>query len=259
MKKQIIELLQISNVSYYRWRKTPKREGDNKPPKIFDLLEKYFTEQELQEFLDTGKISKFEIIEEFKMILQGSKWDYLEFINKYLKFSNNFDVFTDYYYRFLVYIDALQNNPNRSDVKFQNIFKLNDALPSFLINNNFTHLNESEVYKLQEKIRQINSLDQNTTNFILLNISNDFQLLAQQQTGIQFSDEYRKQSVIHTLMFCIYKYHPDLAYEEKINLLGSVVGMDASIVFDKIQWKIIEVECTKVIEAIKTYKWNKNG
>lgn len=252
MKKQIIELLQISNVSYYRWKKAPKREGDNKPPKIFELLEKYFTEQELQEFLDTGKISKFEIIEEFKMLLLGSKLDYLDFINKYLKHSNDFDVFTDYYYRFFVYINTIQHSPKRSDIKFQNIFQLSDALPSFLINNSFTHLNESEVYKLQEKIRQINSLNQNTTNFILLNISNDFQLLAQQQTGIQFSDEYRKQSIIHSLMFCIYKYHPNLDYEEKINLLGSVLGMDASIVFDKIQWKIIEVERTKIIEAIKT-------
>ncbi len=140
MKKQIIELLQISNVSYYRWKKAPKREGDNKPPKIFELLEKYFTEQELQEFLDTGEISKFEMLEDFKMLLQGSKLDYLGFVTKDLKHSNKFDFFTDFYYRFLVYIDVIRHSPNESDIEYQNIFQINDALPSFLINNSFTHI-----------------------------------------------------------------------------------------------------------------------
>lgn len=241
--------MDISKPSYYVW----KRQG--RP--IFKLLETYFSKEELQEFLETGKISKFEIVEEFKMILQGSKLDYLDFVTKHLKHSNEFDFFTDFYYRFLVYIYTLQNNPNRSDVEFQNIFQLNDALPSFLINHSFTHLNELEAYQLQYKVRQINNMDQNTTNFILLSISNDFQSLTQ-QTNIQFSDEYRKQSIIHLLMFCIYKYHPKLDYEEKVKLLGSVIGMDASIVFDKMQWKIIEVKHNKIIEAIKTYSAGAN-
>lgn len=240
------KLFGFSTQTYFNWKK------EQRP--ILALLTKYISKNELEEFLETGRISKFEIIEEFKWLLQGSKLDYLEFINKHLKHSNEFDFFTDFYYRFLVYIHTLQNNPNCADVEFQNIFQLNDALPSFLINNSFTHLNELEAYKLQYKVRQINSLDQNTTNFILLNISNDFQLLAQQQTGIQFSDEYRKQSIIHLLMFCIYKYHPKLDYEEKVKLFGSVIGMDASIVFDKMQWKIIEVQHNKIIEAIKAYK-----
>jgi hypothetical protein len=51
MKKQICELLEISPASYYRWR--GKRKG-------LILLEKYFTEKDLDEFLRTGKISKME-------------------------------------------------------------------------------------------------------------------------------------------------------------------------------------------------------
>lgn len=247
--KIMTDLFQFSRQSWNNWKK------EERP--IIALLEKYFTKEDLEEFLETGRISKFEIIEEFKWLLQGSKLDYLEFINKHLKHSNKFDFFTDFYYRFLVYIHTLQNNPKHSDVEFQNIFQLNDALPSFLINHSFTHLNELEAYQLQYKVRQINNMDQNTTNFILLSISNDFQSLTQ-QTNIQFSDEYRKQSIIHLLMFCIYKYHPNLDYEEKINLLGRVVGMDASIVFDKMQWKIIEVKHNKIIEAIKTYSAGTN-
>lgn len=255
MKKQIIELLQISNVSYYRWRKSPKREGDNKPPKIFDLLEKYFTEQELQEFLDTGKISKFEILEEFKALLQGSKFDYLAFVTKYLQHTNKFDVFTDFYYRFLVYISDLRSQPKDSDIEFQNIFQLNDALPSFLINNSFAHLSELEMYQLQFKVRQINQMDQNTTNLILLSISNDFLSLVQQNG--QISEDYRKLSVLHSFMFCIYKYHPNLDYEGKVKLLGRVLGVDGSMVyevFEKITWKTAEAEYSKIVESIKQVK-----
>lgn len=256
MKKQIIELLQISNVSYYRWRKSPKREGDNKPPKIFDLLEKYFTEQELQEFLDSGEISKFEILEEFKALLQGSKFDYLAFVTKYLKHSNEFDFFTDFYFRFLVYIGNLRNQPIDSDIEFQNIFQLNDALPSFLINNSFAHLSELEMYQLQFKVRQINRMDQNTTNLILLSISNDFLSFMQPTMGT-ISDDNRKLSVLHSLMFCIYKYHPNLDYEGKVKLLGRVLGVDGSMVFEvfeKITWKTAEAEYGKIVESIKQVK-----
>ncbi|MDD3497848.1 MAG: hypothetical protein PHH92_10740 [Aliarcobacter skirrowii] len=53
MKEAIKKLLDISDVSYYRWKK-------ERP--IFDLLETYFTKDELNEFLETGKIEKFEAI-----------------------------------------------------------------------------------------------------------------------------------------------------------------------------------------------------
>ncbi len=60
MKKQILELKQISDVSYYRWKKSPKQKDKKEAPKIFSLLEKYFTEQDLEEFLETGSISRLE-------------------------------------------------------------------------------------------------------------------------------------------------------------------------------------------------------
>lgn len=239
--------MDISKPSYYVW----KRQG--RP--IFKLLETYFSKEELQEFLDTGKISKFEILEEFKALLQGSKFDYLAFVTKYLQHTNKFDVFTDFYYRLLIYISDLRSQPKDSDIEFQNIFQLNDALPSFLINNSFAHLSELEMYQLQFKVRQINQIDQNTTNLILLSISNDFLSLVQQNG--QISEDYRKLSVLHSLMFCIYKYHPNLSHDEKVKLLGRVLGVDASMVyevFEKITWKTAEAEYGKIVESIKQVK-----
>lgn len=242
------KLFGFSTQTYFNWKK------EQRP--ILTLLAQYIPKNDLEEFLETGKVSKFEMVEEFKMLLQGAKLDYLGFLTKNLKHSNKLDVFTDFYYRFLVYTNEIRNNPKDSDIEFQNIFQLNDALPSFLIKNNFTNLNEMEMYKLQYKIRQINHMDQNTTNLILLNISNDFQFLVKQTIG-QISDEYRKSGIIHSLMFCIYKYHPNLNYEEKIKLLGKVLNTDAIMifeVFEKILWKSIEVEYDKIVEAIKAYR-----
>lgn len=50
-RKLVSTLLGISEKSYYRWKEERK---------IFKLLEKYFTNKDIQEFLETGKIQKFE-------------------------------------------------------------------------------------------------------------------------------------------------------------------------------------------------------
>lgn len=51
MKKEICDLLNISEVSYYRWKKERK---------IFSLLEKYFSKEDLEEFLKHGVVTKLE-------------------------------------------------------------------------------------------------------------------------------------------------------------------------------------------------------
>jgi len=50
MKDYICKLLGISTASYYRWK-------EERP--IISLLEKYFTKEELEEFLETGEITSF--------------------------------------------------------------------------------------------------------------------------------------------------------------------------------------------------------
>ena len=57
MIQKILNILDISKPSYYVW----KRQG--RP--IFNLLEFYFSKDDLQEFLDTGKIAKQELIRNY--------------------------------------------------------------------------------------------------------------------------------------------------------------------------------------------------
>lgn len=55
MKKEICKLLDISDVSYYRWKQ-------DRP--IIPFLEKYFTDLEITEFIESGKIERLELIKD---------------------------------------------------------------------------------------------------------------------------------------------------------------------------------------------------
>lgn len=80
MKKQITELMQISDVSYYRWKKSPKQKDKKEAPKIFSLLEYAFSEQELDEYLSTGKIQELDDFKNFKNSDEYSLFkEFLEF------------------------------------------------------------------------------------------------------------------------------------------------------------------------------------
>jgi hypothetical protein len=50
----IVKILDISKNSYWNYKKQERP--------IISLLEKYFTKEELEEFLSTGKIENFELI-----------------------------------------------------------------------------------------------------------------------------------------------------------------------------------------------------
>lgn len=51
-EQSIVNLMQFSRNTYYVWKR------ENRP--IISLLEKYFTKENLEEFLQSGKIDKFE-------------------------------------------------------------------------------------------------------------------------------------------------------------------------------------------------------
>lgn len=55
------KLFGFSTQTYFNWKKDSK----TKRP-IISLLEKYFSKDDLQEFLDTGKVAKYEKMSEGK-------------------------------------------------------------------------------------------------------------------------------------------------------------------------------------------------
>ncbi|WP_152059383.1 hypothetical protein, partial [Aliarcobacter butzleri] len=53
------KILEVSEKSYYRWKSKDH-------PVLINLIEKYFSDDDLEEFFSTGKIKKFEEFEDLK-------------------------------------------------------------------------------------------------------------------------------------------------------------------------------------------------
>ena len=60
-EKIMVDLFDFSPPTYYRWTKHEKR-------KIFDLLDYAFTNEELEEYLNTGKIIRVEKEKDFLIV-----------------------------------------------------------------------------------------------------------------------------------------------------------------------------------------------
>lgn len=59
--KLISEILEVSERTIFRWKKENKL--------VTDLLDKYFTDEDLIEFINTRKINKFELCSDFSYII----------------------------------------------------------------------------------------------------------------------------------------------------------------------------------------------
>jgi len=80
MREMIIKLIGgISEQSYYRWKKETH-------PLLINLLEKYFDEKDLEEFIQTGKIEKFE-----KTNIKETEMEIFFADNGFFKILNKFD------------------------------------------------------------------------------------------------------------------------------------------------------------------------
>jgi len=242
-------ILGCSVSGFYKWKKQNRL--------IISLLQEYFSDSDLLEWVKDQKITKLELVKDFEMILFGSKLDYIKFVNENLVLSLKHNLFTDLYYQFLVYIDNMQRS---EDIEISKSWTVGDAIPGFFIKHSIAADKEDEIYKLQYKFGIVNHFDQNMSNFIRLSLSRDMLPLVTNNTGshIEISELYRKSAVYHALLFNIYKSHPELDYKEKMKFLLELIvpgfkEEDADIIFEK-NWKHLEVDFDKFVVKIKNAK-----
>lgn len=72
------KILEVSEKSYYRWKSKDH-------PILINLIEKYFSDDDLEEFFTTGKIKKFEEFEDLKTLYTIAIKAYFCFSEKLLK------------------------------------------------------------------------------------------------------------------------------------------------------------------------------
>ncbi len=87
-----------SNTTFYNWKKDPKR-------KIIKFIEKYFTKKELEEFLETGKIDKFEGLKATNNFLASYKNKYFNFLHEKMSRINSLSEYQlQFYFSYLFFI-----------------------------------------------------------------------------------------------------------------------------------------------------------
>lgn len=123
MKKETIEnLYGNSEASYYRWKK------EKRP--IISLVEKYFYEEELIEFIETGKISRMEILlkihqQEYSSLTILNQLKYLEINNSIIKHNA---ILADYAYFIYQQLFEFNEKLNLEKLKIKYIIHKNTVL-----------------------------------------------------------------------------------------------------------------------------------
>ena len=141
-RKLVSNLLGISEKSYYRWK-------ENRA--IFKLLEMYFSDKNIEEFLNTGKIQKFEnitfVMDKYLFQLQTTYLNSFIESQSLLNEAHVHDEFRDFYFNFLT-------NFGKIDFPFNiNILGIQSLLTHYLFQYQTQKIKENlKIDKINEKL-----------------------------------------------------------------------------------------------------------
>lgn len=117
------KILEVSEKSYYRWK--------SKDHKILiSLIEKYFSDAELEEFILTGRINRLEKENIQNDFFSKYKNIYFNYIKKFGLIINLEEEVQEYYFKYLFFIKNnyekfnIHNNPfSASAIEFSFMYK----------------------------------------------------------------------------------------------------------------------------------------
>lgn len=190
MKKDELfsKLFEFSIPSYYNWKK------ENRP--IIKLLEKYFSNEDLEEFLEKDKIHKFDLFDK-----------YMEEKKKKINLYSEFISTNDYY--------GIDEEEIESFLKILNNYDINKSFfTNYLKDINsikivFEHMIEKNMVTLFEEIVDIL-------------ISTDFKIIVE-LNWYSIREEERYNTVRQYVKFNIFKYKKDLTYIEQDDIYMEIM------------------------------------
>lgn len=238
-------LLEISENSYYRWKKKDH-------VKLIKLIEQYFTDSEIEEFLDTGKINKFDNLNKYSLSSCINFLNKLSFLNQKLDFfkddleskdkdyflSKCYDDFSD----FIIHLISLYQNQNASQK--ENIYHTNNTT-LFLFKNIFTEFiidryNNAEdssfkyfmLNELTYSFNFINNFTKLDLIFLEINIFDNFKTLSYFVNNDKYDDYFDKekdnffileQSLIKNLKNKLLSINSNNIFEDNISLHNLII------------------------------------
>lgn len=167
-KEMMASLFSTSQGTYYKWKK------ENRP--IISLVDKYFTKEDLEEFLETGEISKMKYLNYYQDILNVQ---FITFYRENFDIGENAEKFNKFFWEFIS-----QYGKELSSKKYTNFqdnkILLNELLLdyyTFLVKENRRTNKYPEEY-LKSKVSHFITIMQEPSieliNFIITNIELNF-------------------------------------------------------------------------------------
>lgn len=160
-EQSIVNLMQFSRNTYYVWKR------ENRP--IVFLLEKYFTKEELEEFLETGRVRKYDNIDTTVSISIISFMQKLDTL--YCEDGN-----PHFFYRFIVYYIQYSGSFNDWDDSYpwqglDDIEEFQEVFYKYLIDS------DASMKQLRHTSLFINQLSRADLLFLNMNMIDGFELM----------------------------------------------------------------------------------
>jgi len=201
------KLLEVSEKSFYRWK--------SKDHKILvELINTYFDETDIKEWIKDQKISKFDILEK----TLNEKYKKIETYLKYFSTTNNELMNMSHYKIVIEYLKTLINYDKEQDffIQFHNNIYLNNEIE-----------NKEKEYFTSTLNKMIKNDIINIINDISdLLVSSDMKILVKVAIEKELDEKVIYESVFQCAMFNIYKYKKNLSEQEKYDLYMKIIKND---------------------------------
>ena len=208
MVNSICKLLGIARRTYFHWQ------NDDKKKYAIEFFNKYTNENDIKEWLETGKISKFDMLDKF--IEEKNKK--VEVYLKYFSTTNNELMNISHYKIVIEYLKTLINYDKKQDffIQFHNNIYLNNEIE-----------NKEKEYFTNTLNKMIKNDIINIINDISdLLVSSDLKILVKVAIEKELDEKVIYESVFQCTMFNIYKYKSSLSEQEKYDLYLKVIKDD---------------------------------
>ena len=194
---------------------------ENRP--VIALLERYFTKDDLEEFLEKGKISRYEVLQEQELVYKYAKHQYfsaLETIGSLGDIVNK--DFMDFYFNVLVFAkNNLEQQTTYSPFDIQKSSILYTTRKGFALEEQ----NNELMPKFESGIELLSHFDCYINQFILANILQDFQpMIHTEMDDSGFKIDASVEAYLHALLFVLYEVHADKSYDEKRIILLALLN-----------------------------------
>ena len=225
MQENIKKILDISDKTYYNWK------NQNRP--IIELLHKYFTDSEIEEFLQTDKIINFEATNYIKnnfMTINKNKY-----IQSFKSTSSSLrsiyeEYIKDFYFYFLSNLKNKKNFFSSTDYEYESNliekYDFNKALSDYIFKNQEKEFEKDNFDKRLLYVKE--KIEKEHTNFVKFtdeNFSNEDNAKSKTD-NFYFYEEKEKQNLIKEII-----EHSQKQFEHIYNHLSFIQYWDNDMYF----------------------------